>query len=157
MSTKFHRVFTFQPRSLPLVQSLSLSPCRFLHVRPASVEDERLLVGIVAFLNAYFKQMSTDCASDPEDKDLRWILQLLLNQVQIIYTFWTSSKEIPDYNSPVRFWLEGIRSDVFNTNWFKLVWLWYRCSDYSAPLYCNLAWLCACVYVLVKYPCVHLC
>uniref|UniRef100_A0A8C2ZKS9 Rotatin n=1 Tax=Cyclopterus lumpus TaxID=8103 RepID=A0A8C2ZKS9_CYCLU len=53
---------------------------RFLQVRPASVEDERLLVGIVAFLNAYFKQMHTDYASDPEDKDLRWILELLLNQ-----------------------------------------------------------------------------
>ncbi|XP_076577654.1 rotatin [Chaetodon auriga] len=53
---------------------------RFLQVRPASVEDERLLVGIVAFLNAYFKQIHTDSASDLEDKDLRWILELLLNQ-----------------------------------------------------------------------------
>ncbi|XP_035511921.1 rotatin [Morone saxatilis] len=53
---------------------------RFLQVRPACVEDERLLVGIVAFLNAYFKQMHTESASDPEDKDLRWILELLLNQ-----------------------------------------------------------------------------
>ncbi|XP_038583057.1 rotatin [Micropterus salmoides] len=51
---------------------------RFLQVRPASVEDERLLVGIVAFLNAYFKH--TESASDPEDEDLRWILELLLNQ-----------------------------------------------------------------------------
>ncbi|XP_041817044.1 rotatin isoform X2 [Chelmon rostratus] len=53
---------------------------RFLQVRPASVEDERLLVGIVAFLNAYFKQTDTDSATDVEDKDLRWILELLLNQ-----------------------------------------------------------------------------
>nr|CBN81897.1 Rotatin [Dicentrarchus labrax] len=53
---------------------------RFLQVRPACVEDERLLVGIVAFLNAYFKQMHTESASDPEDEDLRWILELLLNQ-----------------------------------------------------------------------------
>ncbi|XP_059183330.1 rotatin [Centropristis striata] len=53
---------------------------RFLQVRPACVEDERLLVGIVAFLNAYFKQMHTESASDPEDKDLRWMLELLLNQ-----------------------------------------------------------------------------
>ncbi|KAM8730870.1 rotatin isoform 3-T3 [Acanthopagrus schlegelii] len=53
---------------------------RFLQVCPASVEDERLLVGIVAFLNAYFKQIHTGSASDPEDKDLRWILELLLNQ-----------------------------------------------------------------------------
>ncbi|XP_070708807.1 rotatin [Pempheris klunzingeri] len=53
---------------------------RFLQVRPACVEDERLLVGIVAFLNAYFKQMHTESVCDPEDKDLRWILELLLNQ-----------------------------------------------------------------------------
>ncbi|XP_031137959.1 rotatin isoform X3 [Sander lucioperca] len=53
---------------------------RFLQVCPACVEDERLLVGIVAFLNAYFKQIHTETASDPEDKDLRWILELLLNQ-----------------------------------------------------------------------------
>ncbi|KAM9337415.1 rotatin [Symphorus nematophorus] len=53
---------------------------RFLQVRPTCVEDERLLVGIVAFLNAYFKQSHSDSASDPEDKDLRWILELLLNQ-----------------------------------------------------------------------------
>ncbi|XP_044032478.1 rotatin [Siniperca chuatsi] len=51
---------------------------RFLQVHPACVEDEKLLVGIVAFLNAYFKY--TKSASDPEDKDLRWILELLLNQ-----------------------------------------------------------------------------
>ncbi|XP_044195829.1 rotatin isoform X1 [Thunnus albacares] len=53
---------------------------RFLQVHPACVEDERLLVGIVAFLNAYFKQMHTEAASDPEAKDLRWILELLLNK-----------------------------------------------------------------------------
>ncbi|TMS08950.1 Rotatin [Larimichthys crocea] len=53
---------------------------RFLQVRPACVEDERLLVGIVAFLNAYFKQMHSESESDPEDKDLRWMLELLLNQ-----------------------------------------------------------------------------
>ncbi|XP_039982476.1 rotatin isoform X2 [Xiphias gladius] len=53
---------------------------RFLQVRPACVEDERLLVGIIAFLNAYFRQIYTESASDPEYKDLRWILELLLNQ-----------------------------------------------------------------------------
>uniref|UniRef100_A0A3P9PF08 Rotatin n=1 Tax=Poecilia reticulata TaxID=8081 RepID=A0A3P9PF08_POERE len=53
---------------------------RFLQVRPASVEDERLLVGIVTFLNAYFKQIPTECTSDQGDHDLRWILELLLNQ-----------------------------------------------------------------------------
>ncbi|KAF7659129.1 hypothetical protein LDENG_00002670 [Lucifuga dentata] len=53
---------------------------RFLQVSPASVEDERLLAGIVAFLNAHFKQMHAESASHPEDKDLRWILELLLNQ-----------------------------------------------------------------------------
>ncbi|XP_041824205.1 rotatin [Melanotaenia boesemani] len=53
---------------------------RFLQVRPACVEDERLLVGIVAFLNACFKQIHTEFVPDTEDRDLRWILELLLNQ-----------------------------------------------------------------------------
>ncbi|PWA18063.1 hypothetical protein CCH79_00004247 [Gambusia affinis] len=53
---------------------------RFLQVRPASVEDERLLVGIVTFLNAYFKQIPTEFTSDQGDQDLCWILELLLNQ-----------------------------------------------------------------------------
>uniref|UniRef100_A0A8C8LXY0 Rotatin N-terminal domain-containing protein n=1 Tax=Oncorhynchus tshawytscha TaxID=74940 RepID=A0A8C8LXY0_ONCTS len=56
--------------------SLSLSVCRFVQVRPACVEDERLLVDVIAFLSAYFKQ--SHLAS--EDKDLRWILELLLKQ-----------------------------------------------------------------------------
>ncbi|XP_061778049.1 rotatin isoform X2 [Nerophis ophidion] len=61
------------------LQSLSWQAAvtRFLQVHPASVEDERLLAYVVAFLNAYFKHTR---ASDPEDKDLRWILQLLLNE-----------------------------------------------------------------------------
>ncbi|KAK1885332.1 Rotatin, partial [Dissostichus eleginoides] len=56
----------------------SAAVTRFLQVRPACVDDERLLVGIVAFLNAYFNP--SESASDPEDQDLRWILELLLNQ-----------------------------------------------------------------------------
>uniref|UniRef100_A0A673ANH1 Rotatin n=1 Tax=Sphaeramia orbicularis TaxID=375764 RepID=A0A673ANH1_9TELE len=65
------------------LHSLSWHPAmtRFLQVRPACVEDEKLLVGIVAFLNAYFRQVHTEFVSDQEDKDLRWILELLLNQV----------------------------------------------------------------------------
>lgn len=65
----------------PVVFPLSALSCRFLQVHPASVEDKRLLAGIVAFLNAYFRQMRTETASTAEDKDLRWILELLLNQV----------------------------------------------------------------------------
>lgn len=72
-----------------MISVLQLSPplfLRFLRVRPASVEDERLLGGIVAFLNAYFKQTDSvsDPASDPQDEDLRWTLELLLNQVQAL-------------------------------------------------------------------------
>uniref|UniRef100_G3NDY8 Rotatin n=1 Tax=Gasterosteus aculeatus aculeatus TaxID=481459 RepID=G3NDY8_GASAC len=69
-------------RCIDTLHSLSWQAAvtRFLQVLPAGVEDERLLVGIVAFLNAYFKPMHTESASDPEDKDLCWMLQLLLNQ-----------------------------------------------------------------------------
>lgn len=68
-----------------LLLSLCLPPCRFLQVRPACIEDERLLVGIVTFLNAYFKRVHAEFVPDEEDRDLRWILELLLNQVHILH------------------------------------------------------------------------
>ncbi|XP_049604680.1 rotatin [Syngnathus scovelli] len=66
------------------LQSLSWQAAvtRFLQVRPASVEDERLLAYVVAFLNAYFKDARVRC-TDPEDKDLRWMLELLLNEESV--------------------------------------------------------------------------
>lgn len=79
--------------ALPLFsQCLSLPPHRFLQVCPACVEDESLLVGIVTFLNAYFKQIPTELACEAEDRNLHWILELLLNQVPIIHTLWMSMK-----------------------------------------------------------------
>lgn len=51
---------------------------RFLQVRPACVEDEKLLVAIVEFLNDYFKL--TKEGSEQENRDLCWILEMLLNQ-----------------------------------------------------------------------------
>ncbi|KAK7879371.1 hypothetical protein WMY93_030707 [Mugilogobius chulae] len=53
---------------------------RFIQIRPASVEDEKLLVAIVECLNDYFKQAEPGLMSEHEDKDLRWILELLINQ-----------------------------------------------------------------------------
>ncbi|XP_075906423.1 rotatin isoform X2 [Nelusetta ayraudi] len=53
---------------------------RFLQVHPASVEDKRLLVAVVAFLNVYFREEGAVAASAAEDGDLRWMLELLLNQ-----------------------------------------------------------------------------
>lgn len=55
---------------------------RFLQVHPAGVEDKRLLVAVVAFLNVYFSQEGAEAASAAEDRDLHWILELLLNQVR---------------------------------------------------------------------------
>lgn len=55
---------------------------RFLQVHPAGVEDKRLLVAVVAFLNVFFRQEGTEAAS-AEDKDLHWTLELLLNQVRL--------------------------------------------------------------------------
>uniref|UniRef100_A0A8C7PKK7 Rotatin n=1 Tax=Oncorhynchus mykiss TaxID=8022 RepID=A0A8C7PKK7_ONCMY len=68
------RLHLYHPYS-PLF-CLSLSVCRFVQVRPACVKDERLLVDVIAFLSAYFKQSHLGS----EDKDLRWILELLLKQ-----------------------------------------------------------------------------
>nr|XP_055038257.1 rotatin isoform X4 [Misgurnus anguillicaudatus] len=49
---------------------------RFLMVRPACHQDERLLVDIVSFLNTFFKQNQ----SEADHQDLKWLLELLLNQ-----------------------------------------------------------------------------
>ncbi|XP_029110935.1 rotatin [Scleropages formosus] len=49
---------------------------RFLQVHPACVEDEKLLVEVVVFLNAFFKPQKLE--SDAED--IRWILELLLKR-----------------------------------------------------------------------------
>lgn len=49
---------------------------RFLMVRPACHQDERLLVDIVSFLNTFFKQNQ----SELDHQDLKWLLELLLNQ-----------------------------------------------------------------------------
>uniref|UniRef100_A0A9J8D9X9 Rotatin n=1 Tax=Cyprinus carpio carpio TaxID=630221 RepID=A0A9J8D9X9_CYPCA len=51
---------------------------RFLMVRPACRQDERLLVDIVSFLNTFFKQNQ----SELDHQDLKWLLELLLNQIQ---------------------------------------------------------------------------
>lgn len=51
-------------------------------MHPASVEDKRLLVAVVAFLNVYFREEGAVAASAAEDADLRWMLELLLNQVR---------------------------------------------------------------------------
>uniref|UniRef100_A0AAV2L739 Rotatin N-terminal domain-containing protein n=1 Tax=Knipowitschia caucasica TaxID=637954 RepID=A0AAV2L739_KNICA len=53
---------------------------RFLRVCPSCVEDEKLLVAIVEFLNDYFKQTQPGPMSEHENQDLCWILELLLNQ-----------------------------------------------------------------------------
>lgn len=103
-------------------------------------------MGIVAFLNAYFKQIRTGSASDPEDKDLRWILELLLNQVQIIYTVLTSTKVKFHYSGSLRFWLQGI------VEYFLSIGLSYS-VDYCVLLYFAL-WR---VYAFVKYVCVCVC
>uniref|UniRef100_A0A673N809 Rotatin-like n=1 Tax=Sinocyclocheilus rhinocerous TaxID=307959 RepID=A0A673N809_9TELE len=50
---------------------------RFLMVHPACRQDERLLVDIVSFLNTFFKQNQ----SELDHQDLKWLLELLLNQV----------------------------------------------------------------------------
>uniref|UniRef100_A0A673ISU8 Rotatin N-terminal domain-containing protein n=1 Tax=Sinocyclocheilus rhinocerous TaxID=307959 RepID=A0A673ISU8_9TELE len=50
---------------------------RFLMVRPACRQDERLLVDILSFLNTFFKQNQ----SELDHQDLKWLLELLLNQV----------------------------------------------------------------------------
>ncbi len=46
-------------------------------LRPACRQDERLLVDIVSFLNTCFKQNQ----SELDHQDLKWLLELLLNQV----------------------------------------------------------------------------
>ncbi|XP_030612443.1 rotatin isoform X2 [Archocentrus centrarchus] len=76
----FPHVPTYRCRETLHSLSWQAAVTRFLQVRPACVEDERLLVGIVVFLNAYFTRIHTEFVAHSEDKDLSWILELLLNQ-----------------------------------------------------------------------------
>uniref|UniRef100_A0A673ANH3 Rotatin n=1 Tax=Sphaeramia orbicularis TaxID=375764 RepID=A0A673ANH3_9TELE len=101
------------------LHSLSWHPAmtRFLQVRPACVEDEKLLVGIVAFLNAYFRQVHTEFVSDQEDKDLRWILELLLNQV---HTGSQNLREQEEMKNQVSQRLQRELTTFFNTLLLRL-------------------------------------
>ncbi|XP_041718139.1 rotatin isoform X1 [Coregonus clupeaformis] len=69
---------THTHRCRDTLRSLTWQPAiaRFVQVRPACVEDERLLMDVILFLSAYFKQSHLET----EDTDLRWILELLLKQ-----------------------------------------------------------------------------
>lgn len=71
-------IFSFSPIFISSLFCLS----RFIQVHPAGVEDKRLLVAVVAFLNLYFKQEAAVAAA--EDTDLHWMLELLLNQVRLM-------------------------------------------------------------------------
>ncbi|XP_051970542.1 rotatin isoform X1 [Xyrauchen texanus] len=64
--------------SKSILQTLSWHSAveRFLMVRPACHQDERLLVDIVSFLNTFFRQNQ----SESDHQDLKWFLELLLNQ-----------------------------------------------------------------------------
>lgn len=68
----------------PIFVGPPLCLSRFLQVHPAGVEDKRLLVAVVAFLNVYFRMEGAEAASAAEDTDLRWMLELLLNQVRLM-------------------------------------------------------------------------
>uniref|UniRef100_A0AAQ5ZNA0 Rotatin N-terminal domain-containing protein n=1 Tax=Amphiprion ocellaris TaxID=80972 RepID=A0AAQ5ZNA0_AMPOC len=112
---------------------------RFLQVRPACVEDERLLVGIVAFLNAYFKQMHTESVCDPEDEDLRWMLELLLNQVRTIYTFCISMAQ-EELKNRVSQRLQRELTSFFNTLLLRLTHTTDRlCLALAGPFKSQLA------------------
>uniref|UniRef100_A0A8B9HZF5 Rotatin N-terminal domain-containing protein n=1 Tax=Astyanax mexicanus TaxID=7994 RepID=A0A8B9HZF5_ASTMX len=63
--------------TLSLCVIVHLSTCRFLQVRPACPQDEKLLVEIVSFLNTFLKQNQ----SDSDANDLRWLVELLIKQV----------------------------------------------------------------------------
>ncbi|XP_040921403.1 rotatin isoform X2 [Toxotes jaculatrix] len=123
---------------------------RFLQVRPACVDDERLLVGIVAFLNAYFRQMDTEPASDPEDKDLRWILELLLNQETVSFlnlllavetqTSTQSTSEPEEHKTRVSQRLQRELTSFFNTLLLRLMHTTDRlCLALAGPFRSQLA------------------
>ncbi|KAM9826967.1 rotatin [Neosynchiropus ocellatus] len=74
---------TFSYRGTLLSLTWRAAVARFLQVHPASVEDQRLLVAIVGFLNSHFKLTHPKCSSDAEDDNLRWILEHLLNKENV--------------------------------------------------------------------------
>ncbi|XP_039610285.1 rotatin [Polypterus senegalus] len=60
---------------------------RFLQVLPSCLEDEKLLIDILRFLNTYFKhaKMETDC------KDLLWFLEMETNPLMSILIYKASN------------------------------------------------------------------
>lgn len=89
-------------------------------VRPACRQDERLLVDIVSFLNTFFKQNQ----SELDHQDLKWLLELLLNQVFL-------NKPVPNTTA------------VLNPLWSAFISLWSPCKN-NKETYCTLIIKLAC-------------
>lgn len=94
-------------------------------VRPACRQDERLLVDIVSFLNTFFKQNQ----SELDHQDLKWLLELLLNQVIL--------------NKP-----EPHTTAVLNLLWSAFVYLWSPRKN-NKETYCTL------IIKLARPPCLN--
>lgn len=83
-------------------------------VRPACRQDERLLVDVVSFLNTFFKQNQ----SELDHQDLKWLLELLLNQVFL-------NKPVPHTTA------------VLNPLWSAFISLWSPRKN-NKETYCTL-------------------
>uniref|UniRef100_A0AAX7TFN2 Rotatin N-terminal domain-containing protein n=1 Tax=Astatotilapia calliptera TaxID=8154 RepID=A0AAX7TFN2_ASTCA len=121
----FPHIPTYRCRETLHSLSWQAAVTRFLQVRPACVEDERLLVGIIAFLNAYFTQIHTEFAADSEDEDLRWILELLLNQVHIMTCSTGEHQEVKNHVS------QRLQREL--THFFKTL---LRCLSHTTDRLC---------------------
>uniref|UniRef100_A0AAX7UVT3 Rotatin N-terminal domain-containing protein n=1 Tax=Astatotilapia calliptera TaxID=8154 RepID=A0AAX7UVT3_ASTCA len=119
----FPHIPTYRCRETLHSLSWQAAVTRFLQVRPACVEDERLLVGIIAFLNAYFTQIHTEFAADSEDEDLRWILELLLNQ--------TSTKSTGEHQEVKNHVSQRLQREL--THFFKTL---LRCLSHTTDRLC---------------------
>uniref|UniRef100_A0AAY4AGG1 Rotatin N-terminal domain-containing protein n=1 Tax=Denticeps clupeoides TaxID=299321 RepID=A0AAY4AGG1_9TELE len=99
------------------LQTLSWHPAleRFLLVQPACSEDEKLLVEVVSFLNMFFSQNR----SNSDSEDLRWTLELLLNQVSARRST-ALHAELEEPQAPVARRLQRELTGLFNTLLLRL-------------------------------------
>ncbi|XP_062841406.1 rotatin isoform X2 [Trichomycterus rosablanca] len=115
---------------------------RFLRVRPACSEDEKLLAEVVSFLNVYFRVSQTQS----DHADLRWLLELLLKQdsrVVLDLLLEVQTHTHPQKHAEIQecaLQLQRELSTLFNTLLLRLTHCTDRsCSLLSGPLASELA------------------
>lgn len=90
--------------------------CRFLQVLPASVEDEKLLVDVLRFLNKLLRKQKSDLDLD----HLKWILKSLLKSVRMGLLYILRWFDWP-YNCTCKYMSAELHEGVLFYKWIAYV------------------------------------